>query len=211
MIWLGLKSSARTFSWVIGVAGLVLIVFWVFKIRHIQRLKIEIVQLENKLSKGQEVWRDYPPLSPEERRDLQERQERLFRMLPKDKDVPPLLQEIGRLVRDYNLSDVSFNTGDGAAPPGAARPPDPVSAAPRVVVPQSTLPVFPKVPESSGAIKSFPLRVAFTGDYREIASFLEALQKVPRLIAIQSVTLKRGVPLLAGEVVLNAYYQEGNR
>ncbi|MFQ5902636.1 MAG: type 4a pilus biogenesis protein PilO [Candidatus Binatia bacterium] len=194
---------------VIGVVALILVVFWVFKIRNIQRLRVEIVQLETKLSKGQEIWRDYPPLTPEERRDLQKAQERLFRMLPRDKDIPPLLQEVSRLAREYNLADVSFHTGDGAALSDKGQ--QPASAASQVAaVPQPTPAVAPNVQESSGPIASFPLKVTFAGDYRKVAYFLEALQKIPRLMTIQSLQLQRGIPLVVAEVVLKAYYYRGD-
>ena len=207
MVWASIKSIPQSFSLVIGVVGVILILFGVFKILSIQRLKAEVVQLETKLSKGQELWREYPPLTPEERRDLQKAQERLFRLLPRDKDIPPMLQEISRLAQEYNLSNVSINIDNGAAPAEAGQPPAP-SAAPQVVVPRPTPPVSPQVQESSGPIDSFPLRVAFAGDYQEIAYFLEALQKIPRLIMVQSLRLQRDVPLVAAEVVLKAYYQK---
>ena len=209
MNWPGFKNSPRSFSLVIWVVALILVVFWVFKIRNIQRLRVEVVQLETKLRKGQELWKNYPPLTPEERRDLQKAQERLFRILPRDKDIPPVLEEISRLAWEYNLSDISFNTGDRATSPRTGQPP--ASAASQVaVVPQPTPAVSPNVPESSGPIASFPLKVAFAGDYREIAYFLEALQKVPRLMTIQSLRLQRGIPLVVADVVLKAYYQRGD-
>lgn len=193
----------------IGIVVLTLGVSWVFKIRNIQRLKGEIVQLETKLSKGQEVWRNYPPLTPAEKRDLQKAEERLFHMLPKDKDIPPLLQEITRLAREYYLVDVSFNTGDGAAAPGASPAPAPASAAPQGVVAKPTPSASPVAPQGSTPIESIPIKVAFAGDYREIAYFLEALRKLPRLVTIQSLRVQRGIPLLLTEVVLHAYYQKG--
>ena len=207
MIWPGLKNSPQSFGLVVGVLTLILIVFWVLEIRNIQRLKMEVVQLETNLSKGQELWREYPPLTPGESRNLQEAQDRLFRLLPRDKDIPPMLQEITRLAGKYSLSDISFNTGNGVAPPSAGQPSVPAGGATQVVVPQPTPPVPSKPLERSGPIDSFPLRVAFIGDYREIAYFLEALHRIPRLIKIQSLQLRRGVPLVAAEVTLNAYYR----
>ena len=207
MIWPGFKSSPQSFVLVVGVLTLILIVFWVLKIRNIQRLKMEVVQLETNLSKGQEVWKNYPPLTPEERRNLQKAQDRLFRLLPRDKDIPPILQEITRLAEKYSLSDISFNTGKGVASPGVGQSFVTAGGATQVVVPRPIPLVSSKVPGSSGPIDSFPIRVAFAGDYRETAYFLEALHKIPRLITIQSLQLRRGVPLVAVEVVLNAYYR----
>lgn len=218
MVWPGLKSSPQSVSLFVGVVALILVVFWVLKILNIQRLRGEIVQLETKLGKGQEVWRDYPPLTAEEKRDFHKAQERLFRMLPRDKDIPSLLQEVSRLAREHILSNLSFNTGDKPAPPAGGQPPAQANTPPQVVPPQPTQPAPTKAPESSGSkvaessgpIGFFPFTVAFAGDYQEIAYFLEALQKLPRLMTIQSVQLHRAVPLVGVEVVMNVYYQKGN-
>lgn len=219
MDWRGGKISPHYFRVILGAAVLGLAGFGIAKIYHIQSMKNEIVRLETKLGKGQEVWRDYPPLTPAERRDLQRSQERLFRMLPKDKDkdIPSLLQEVSRLARDYNLSEVSFNTGDGAATPGGGQKAAPEAgqtvvpggAAPQAVVVQPAPPAPAAVKESSGPIDSFPLKVTFSGDYREVAHFLEALQKLPRLVTIQSLKVQRAVPEVVVELVLHTYYQKG--
>lgn len=211
MIWSGIiKRKGQFFYLVVGFIALVLVVSWILKIRNIRRIKGDIVQLETKLSRGQEAWKNYPPLTPREREDLQKAQERLFRILPKEKDVPSVLQEIARVARGYQLNNFSLSTADGAAQPPAGQPPTPVSASPPVVVSQPTPATAPKAPESSGNIDSFPIRVSFAGDYQEIAYFLEALQKIPKLITIQSIQLQRNVPLIMAQVVLNAYYQKGD-
>lgn len=212
MIWsVIIKRKGQFFYLVIGFIALVLVVSWVLKIRNIQRIKGDIVQLETKLSKGQEVWRNFPPLTPREREDLQKAQERLLRMLPKEKDVPSVLQDVSRVARDYNLDNLSLSTGDGAKPPSAGQSPAPVSVTPQVVVvPQPVPATAPKAPESSANIDSFPIKVSFAGEYQEIAYFLEALQKIPRLMTIQSLQLQRALPLVMAEVALNAYYQKGD-
>jgi Tfp pilus assembly protein PilO len=205
MAWLSLKGSAQLLGWVTAVVGLIFIVIWGLKIRNIQRLKMDVVQLERQLGSGQELWKNYPPLAPQERRDLQEAQEHLFRMLPRDMDIPPVLQEVSRLAREHNLTHVSFHAGEGAAAPGEAQPTSPAGAQPQVV-PQPTPAAPQKVAESSGPIDYFPLKVTFAGDYREIAYFLEAMEKIPRVITIQSLQLQRGVPLVVAEVMVRAYY-----
>lgn len=212
MAWRAFKTAPYRYLFRILIAVFVLGfgIFWVLKIRNIQRLKIEVAQMETKLVKGQEVWRTYPPLTPLEKKGLQRAQERLFHMLPKDKDIPSLLQEISRLAQEYNLVDVSFNTADGTAPSGTGPVPPPGGAAPAVVVPNQAPAVSPAVSDGSKPVESFPIKVAFSADYREIAYFLEALRKLPRLVTIQSLRVQKGVPLLPVEVVLHAYYQKGD-
>lgn len=211
MIWAVAKKIDRRFvSVVVGLLAVPLVVFWVFKIRHIQRLRSEIVQVEIRLSKGQELWKNSPPLSPRQKEELQKVQERLVRMLPKERDVPPVLEDVSRVARDYNLADFALSTGGGPATPAAAPQPASVAVTPQAPVPQTVPAASPGVAGGPGPIDSFPIRVTFAGDYREIAYFVEALQKVPRLMTIQSLLLQRALPLVTGEVVLNAYYLRGD-
>ena len=210
MIWHAPKMSGQFFGITVGLIAVTVLVFWVFKIRNIQRLRGDIVQMEIKLSKGQEVWRNSPPLTPREKENLQKAQERLFRMLPKEKDVPSLLQEVSRVARDYNLANLSLSTGDGATPPSPGQSPTPVSVSPQTAVVQSAPPPPPVVGAGSGAMDSFTIKVTFGADYREIASFLEGLQKSPRLVTVQSLQMQRALPLVMAEVALNAYYQKGD-
>ena len=208
MDWPSFKINWQFLRLMVGLIALILAVFWVFKLRNIQRMRSDIVQLEIKLSKGQEIWKNSPPLSPKEKGDLQRAQERLFRTLPKERDVPAALQEVSRVAREYNLTNLSLNTSGGAPSPIAGQPPTPVAVAPQATVSQPAPSAVANAPEGSEAIGSFPVKLTFAGEYREIAYFLEALQKIPRVITIQSLQLQRGVPLVMAEVVMFAYYQK---
>lgn len=210
MLRLALENRFRLM--VIGAGALLvgLAIVWSFKLLTIRQLKSELVRWEVKLAQGQALWKDYPPLGSAEKSELEATRERLFLALPKDKDLPAVLEEVSRIAREHNLGNISFQAGDPPAPPTAQ------SAAPGANVPQ----VAPRPPASSPAapspkgsangapVGSFSFRMGFTGDYREIAHFLEALQRLPRLVTIQSVKLDRSVPQVAGEMILSAYYQK---
>ena len=210
MMWGIPKMSRRFLAPVAGLVALLLLGFWVFKIRGIQRMRSEILEVEGKLSKGQEMWRSSPPLSPGERDQLQKAQERLLRALPKEKDVPPVLQDISRVAQDYNLSNLSLTTKETAAASSPAPPPALGGGTSQAVVVQPVPAASPAAPGSPGPIDSFSIKLTFAGDYREIAPFLEALQGIPRLVTIQSLQLQRALPQVVAEVVLNAYYLKGD-
>ena len=210
MMWGMPKMSRRFLAPVAGLVALLLLGFWLFKIRGIQRMRSEILEVEGKLSKGQEMWRSSPPLSPGERDQLQKAQERLLRALPKEKDVPPVLQDISRVAQDYNLSNLSLTTKETAAASSPAPPPAPGGGTSQAVVVQPVPAASPAAPGSPGPIDSFSIKLTFAGDYREIAPFLEALQGIPRLVTIQSLQLQRALPQVVVEVVLNAYYLKGD-
>ena len=105
----------------IAAAVVVLAILCLFKFMSIQRVKGDIARLEIELSRGQELWNRYPPLSAAQRKDLEATQRRLFQMLPREKEIPSILEEIAGLARNNNLVEISFATGDGAAP-GAPPP-----------------------------------------------------------------------------------------
>lgn len=174
-----------------------LLVFWGIKVHHIRKLMREISRVERQLSTGQALWRRFPPLRPEEKRALLEAQDRLLQRLPEHKDLPKILEQVSRLARDYHLSDVSLKTDDIIVSDSKS-----VVAAPRAVSKVSTS-------GPSGPVASFPVQFSFAGDYREIAFFLDALQNLPRLLKVESVSLRRGVPLVLSEVSWKAYYKNG--
>jgi len=200
--------ARRGFNVFVATAALALAVMCLLEMRAIQRLKGEIAQVETELSRGQEIWKRYPPLSPTQRRDLEEAQRRLFHMLPRDKEIPSLLEEIAGLARSHNLVDMSFMTGDGVAPSGST-PPGPAASAASQGSGAQSLSGAAATPGASKPIESIRIKVAFAGDYQGIALFLEGLKKLPRLVTAQSLKVQRGIPLLPTEVVLQAYYQKG--
>ena len=193
---------------VMGVAGFLLVFSWVLKIRHIQNLKLEIAAAETRLKATQDLWRNYPPLDPGKRKELQKTQERLLQGLPREKDIPGLFEEVSRLAKEHYFSEVAISIEDGPAGPGA-RKGSSESGPPRVAPSQPTPPAL-QASGTSGPIDSFPVKVNFTGDYREIAYFLEDLERIPRVLTIQTLELRRRVPVVSGEIALRGYYQKGS-
>jgi hypothetical protein len=94
MAWRKFLTYARHLSLVGGIVVLALAVHWLLKIREIQHLRLEISQVETRLGQGQELWRSYPPLSPEQSKSLHESRQRLLRMLPKDKIFRPCFRKL---------------------------------------------------------------------------------------------------------------------
>ncbi|HEY2988014.1 MAG TPA: type 4a pilus biogenesis protein PilO [Candidatus Binatia bacterium] len=201
-----LDSYSKLINLLIGVAVLVLAVGCFLKYRNIQHLKVEVAQVESRLNQGQELWKSFPPLDPSQKRELARAQDRLLRVLPKERELPGLLQDIARLARDYGLVDVAFITTEALISQGA-----PGSGTPQAGAP---MPVQPPVPAatapSAKPIEPVPVKVMFAGDYRDIAFFLDGLSRIPRLVAVQSLKIQRGFPAQSAEVIVHAYYQKGD-
>jgi Tfp pilus assembly protein PilO len=193
----------------IAAAVVVLASLCLFKFLSIQRVNGDIARLEIELSRGQELWKGYPPLSAAQRKDLEATERRLFQMLPREKEIPAILEEIAGLARNNNLVEISFAAGDGAAP--GAPPPAPAPGAAVAAQAPGAKPPAPGAAAADGAkpIESIPITMAFSGDHRGLAMFLEGLKKLSRLVTVQSLSVKRGIPLLTADIVLHAYYQKG--
>lgn len=189
----------------IAAAVVVLAILCLFKFLSIQRLKGDIARVEIELSRGQELWNRYPPLSAAQRKDLEQTERRLFQMLPREKEIPAILEEIAGLARSHNLTEISFATGDGAAPPPGTSP----GAAVAAQAGGAKAPAPGAHAEGAKPIESIPIKMAFSGDHRGLALFLEGLKKLSRLVTVQSLNVKRGIPLLTADIVLHAYYQKG--
>ena len=183
----------------ISFIAVALSVFWGLKIQNLWALKREVAQLEAKITSGQELWRQFPPLGPSEKRNMKEAQKRLVRKLPEGKDLPSLLQEISRLAHEHGLLDLSIKLADTADPSGK----------PSVVAATAATPKADGADDSK-IIASFPIRISVSGDYRQVAYFLEALKDLPRLVRTQSLLVQREVPFVRTEVVLQAYYKKGD-
>jgi len=198
--WQGLNHRLpwSFLAFAMGAITVGAVIFWGIKVHRIRGLMGEVARVEQDLATGQDLWRRFPPLEPRERKSLQEAQERLLRMLPEDKDLPTLLQQVSHLTREYNLSAISLHTDEVS------------SSAPGSAVAASTATQKAQPAEDSEAISSFPVRLSFAGDYREIAYFLEALQNLPRLVRVDSLKMQRGVPLVVSEVGWQAYYKNGD-
>lgn len=206
MLWPAFARPPAFTGLIVAVAAVLLAISWALKFRDIRRLQWQVALTETKLKSAQDLWRNYPPLDAEKRHDLERSQERLFRSLPRDKEIPTLYEEISRLAREFSLAEVTIG-GEGQ-PTGAektASPPTPPRVAP---APAAGPPAKPA--EDSGPIGSFAVKVSFSGDYREIAYFLEALGKIPRLVTVESLELRRRFPVVSAEIVVRSYYQKGN-
>lgn len=208
MAWLSFAKGRGFVGLVIAVAAALLGVSSALQLRDVQRLKSQVALTETRLKSAQDLWRRYPPLEPEKRKELERTQERLLRGLPKDEDIPMLYEEISRLAREFNLSEVTIGP-DGKAGTAGAEQGTPPASPPRVAPAQPTSPP-PGPAEDIGPIGSFLVRVSFTGDYREIAYFLDGLREIPRLVTLQSLELRRRVPVVSAEVVLRGYYRKGS-
>jgi len=198
--WQGLnrRSLRWYFALTVGAVTIAGTIFWGIKVHRIRNLIREVAQVETELAAGQELWRKFPPFDPSEKKALQEAQERLLRMLPEDKDLPTLLQQVSLLTLEYNLSDVFLKTEEFTPSASAS------------VVAASTAAQRAKSAEYSKVIASFPVKLSFAGDYREVAYFLDALQNLPRLVRVDLLRLQRGVPLVKSEVTWKAYYKNGD-
>ena len=207
MAWPSFVKGPGFARWVIAVAAALLAGSWALQLRDLQRLKSQVALSETRLKSAQDLWRRYPLLEPEKRKELERTQERLLRGLPKDEDMPALYEEISRLAREFNLSEVTIGPDGPGGKPGAGTGTSPAG-------PPSVAPVAPASPPAAaqdfGPIGSFMVRVNFTGDYREIAYFLEGLREIPRLVTVQSLQLRRRAPVVSAEVVLRGYYRKGS-
>lgn len=184
------------FAATISIITMALSVFWGLKI---QNLKRDVAHFETKITSGQELLEQFRPLGSREKRYMQEAQKRLVRRLPEDKDLPSLFQEVSRLAQEHGLLNLSFKMADAASS----------SVKPSVVAATAATPKADGADDSK-IISSFPIQVSASGDYRQVAYFLEAIKDLPRLVRTQSLLVQREVPFVRTEVVLQAYYKKGD-
>ncbi|MFQ5540495.1 MAG: type 4a pilus biogenesis protein PilO, partial [Candidatus Binatia bacterium] len=116
-----------------------------------------------------------------------------------DRDLPSLLQEVSRLAQEHDLLHLSLKLAGTADPSGKVSVSVATAATPKA-----------DGADDSKIIASFPVQISVSGDYRQVAYFLEALKGLPRFVRTQSLLLQREVPFVRTEVVLQAYYKKGD-
>lgn len=128
-------------------------------------------------------------------KELPEQQAKLAAVAAKIPDSVAL----PRLVRD--LSDASATSGVELVsitpgPPAVIAPPAAAAAAPTDGQPTAdAVPAAPAAPTASaaGQLASVPVSISIVGDYFEVATFLSALETLPRAFRVNEVSLAPGL------------------
>lgn len=193
----GLDRKTLIWGAVPGLLILALLSGTALRATQIRRLKSEVRKLDQQILAAREVERNFTPLSAEEEEERRRLQAAFAALIPKEKEVLGLAEEISRItssrgILSFTLKEAEVEQTSRSRRRGEATP---VSSEEETV---------------EGA-SSFLLQISMQAEYEDLAYFLEEVSRLPRLLRIESLEATRGFPLIRVEVLLRAFYLSDNR
>ena len=177
----------------VAIACLIFLVCYIYihKIREMEKIKARIRQDEVQIQETNGTWIS-PKEAKERQRDLESR---LRVLIPSKKDYPGLIREIARLARDLNIQDITFK--------------DTNKLSPNVI--EGEKQASPELSVLPGRdISHFSIGISFHSRFRDLAYFLQEIQGIGRFVEIDSLVIKRSLPMISVDMVLVVYYRQGS-
>jgi len=178
------------------ILGLLLGVAW--RTTQVGRLKSEVKKLDQQILAAKEIQRNFTPPSAEEEEESRRLQAVFTALIPKEKDVLGLTEEISRIAFSRGILSFTLKEAEVKQPSRRSRRRRGAASA-------------PSEEETVEGTSSFLLQISMQADYESLAYFLEEVSRLPRLLRIESLEATRGFPLLRVEALFRAFYLSGNR
>ena len=180
---------------IVVLAFLICGALYTFKIREIGKLKAEINRVEAEEAELSHPQVTFQPPAEEEREEWEKAEERLWLVIFPEKDVPQLIEELAKVAKEYNISDISFSTGPVVAEGGRR-------VSPSLSNDVSVEGLLPAEKDH------FAVKVSLRCQYRQLARFLDGITDLVRLVEIESLEVKRGLPRISVDMVVKTYYSK---
>lgn len=170
------------------------------KVQRVATLKPQGADLSRKVEEGLRRVSDFTDLRKGERDAWVASRRQLLAKLPPDEDLPKLVESLTLLAGQSRVENLLISTS------------------PRVPLTKEAIGETPlaKAQADLGVdLGYYPIQISFQSGYRELARFLEGVQKLPPLVTVASLDVRRGVPRVGVQMVLRAYHsgsvQDGPR
>ena len=134
--------------------------------------------------------RAYRPAGLEEQSKWKEQEAQVQNLLLSEQDVPQFFEDVTRIATEAGIQRVGMNTEEVTIDPAKA-----TSAEEAKVV-------------AVGVRQYLAVTMKFQGQYADIARFLGGVAKLKRPIEYHLVDLKRTIPLVEVQLVMNVYKRE---
>lgn len=159
------------------------------EVREMNRVSARINGVENEIEKAKEIR----PVSREAEKRQKGMESRFSVLIPSGRDYPELIRDIARRARECNIQDISFKSGEEFNTKVLEGEKE---ASPRI----QALP--------GGNIRHFFIGLSFHSGFKNLARFLEEIQRTDRLLEIESLVIKRNFPMISVKMVVKAYYRQ---
>jgi len=165
------------------------------KIRRLATYRPEVASLLWKVDAGLRHMTDFTPPTETEQAAWAASRSQLLAKLPPDEDLPKLLEALTLLAGRNRVAELVVST--------SAR----VSLKVDAVSPLMGEAALAKAqPDLGVELGYYPIEVTFQAGYRDLARFLEGVERLSPLVSVASLEVRRGVPHVGVQMVLRAYH-----
>lgn len=200
---LGKISKASKKIKIIGVSIIVLlgvfVLLYFFKLNELKDIKAEIIYLDKKIKNARKIERQFQPISQEEESILKETESKMSLVVPSEKDISLQGYELARLAKKNNISNMFFISEKEVNRRFSNR----------VSKKEITSRITKQAEEIfDKKLSHFLVRLSCKADYKDLANFLDDIQKADRFLEIESLMMRKDFHLILVEMVVKFYYIE---
>lgn len=178
----------------VAVAGLISL-FLYPKVRRLAAHRPEVAKLLWKVDAGLRQMTDYTAPTEAEREAWAASRSQLLAKLPPDEDLPKVVQALTLLAGRSRVAELLITT--------SARVPL-KAGAPSLLIGEA--PLAKAQPDLGVELGYYPIEVSFQAGYRDLARFLEGVERLSPLVTVTSLEVRRAVPSVGVQMVLRAYH-----
>lgn len=203
-LWkLALYATAFSLACVI-----VFLPLYLTKMNELKAIQSQIREVENNLREGKDLQARCDLPTDEEKKLWSEVRDNLFKRIPPEKRLLQLVKDIASVADDCSIHDIAFTMPDsqmGSVVKDTTRQRFPNAPAERSTVSPDLRNQMP-----DAQLQTLTIRTDFHCAYQALAHFLKGINALDRLLEVESLVIKRRLPLMEVELAIHAFYtQEG--
>ena len=212
-LYLGFKALSPSLRFALYAIAFFLVCIIVFlplyltKIKELNSIQSQINDVENNLLEGKALEARCNLPTDDEKKIWWEVKDNLFRRIPPEKRLLQLVKDIAKVAEDCSIYDVSFSMPDAQA--NSIRRNRAVDNFPNSSMGTNDSPASQGNKTVDVKLDKFTIRTDFHCEYQELANFLKGINDLSRLIEVESLQIKRRLPLMEVEIAINAFYSKG--
>lgn len=178
------------------------------KAKEFKKIKKAANRMERQLKEIRRMERDYQPPSSKEEEVWQAARYRLHSIIPSEKDIPQFIYELTVQAKKNNIIDIAINSKEAPElKPKYSRKKRRRKSKDDKIKDDAQENI--NYDEISGMeLSSFNVKLSLHADFKDLAYFLDDIQKMGRFLEVQSLVIKKEFPLILVEITIKTYYNK---
>ncbi|MGR3177316.1 MAG: hypothetical protein ACUZ8E_04600 [Candidatus Anammoxibacter sp.] len=180
--------------------------FYFPKAKEFKKIKKAANRIERQIKEIRRMERGYQPPSSREEEVWQAARYRLRSIIPTEKDIPQFIYELTVQARKNNIIDIAINSKEETKPKRKTiyrrnkRKKDKAEEDIQKEVDYDEI--------SGMELGNFNVKLSLHSNFKDLAYFLDDIQKMGRFLEVQSLVIKKEFPLILVEITIKTYYNK---